>query len=145
MTVDAIGTKIIKYEELREKAEKAKEAMEEANKRRDAAEADVITAILDKQQELGVPSLRIGYDGRNYSVTLKEYYSIPKANRDGAYELMRNLGMGDLIQEKVDDRTLTKELEAVREGNEGQMPEEYGDLLELLKTYPKATLRRPKE
>lgn len=144
MTVDAIGTKIAKYEELREKAEKAKEAMEEANKRRDMAEAEVITVILDKQQELGVTELRIGYEGRNYSVTMKEYYSIPKANRDGAYEQMRNLGMGDLIQERVDDRTLTKELEAVREGNDGEMPDEYGDLLDLLKPYPKATLRRPK-
>lgn len=141
---DTIGLKITAYEELRAEAEVLKAQLDEMNKRRDAMEAEVISAILDAQEETGVEALRINHAGRNYSVTLKSYYSIPKPHRDAAFEEMRNLGMGDLIQEKVDDRTLTKELEAAREESGGELPEEYSGLAEMLTQYPKTTLRRVK-
>lgn len=144
MTTDAIGTKIQIYESLREAAETAKAALSEINKQLDAAEADVISAILDAQEETGVEGLRVGYEGRNYSVTTKSYYTIPKAKKDEAFEAMRDLGMGDLIQEKVDDRTLTKELEAVREDHDGELPDEYAPLLDMVSTYTKSALRRVK-
>ena len=141
---DTIGLKITAYEELREQADELKAQLDELNKRKDAMEAEVISAILDAQEETGVEALRINHGGRNYSVTVKTYYSIPKAQRDAAFEEMRNLGMGDLIQEKVDDRTLTKELEAAREESGGELPEEYEGLAEMLTQYPKTTLRRVK-
>ena len=139
-----IGTKIAVYESLREAAETAKQALSEINKQLDAAEAEVIAAILDAQEQTGVEGLRVGWDGRNYSVTVKNYYTIPKPNRDAAYEAMRNLGMGDLITEKVDDRSLTKELEEVFEENGCMYPEEYIPLFELMNSYGKTTLRRVK-
>ena len=141
---DTIGLKITAYEELRAEAEALKSQLDEMNKRRDAMEAEVISAILDAQEETGVEALRINHAGRNYSVTVKTYYSIPKAQRDATFEEMRNLGMGDLIQEKVDDRTLTKELEAAREEGGGELPEEYEGLAQMLTQYPKTTLRRVK-
>lgn len=141
---DTIGLKITAYEELRAEAEVLKAQLDEMNKRRDALEAEVISAILDAQEETGVEALRINHAGRNYSVMLKSYYSIPKSQRDAAFEEMRNLGMGDLIQEKVDDRTLTKELEAAREESGGELPEEYSGLAEMLTQYTKTTLRRVK-
>lgn len=141
---DTIGLKITAYEELRAEAEALKSQLDEMNKRRDAMEAEVISAILDAQEETGVEALRINHAGRNYSVTVKTYYSISKAQRDAAFEEMRNLGMGDLIQEKVDDRTLTKELEAAREEGGGELPEEYEGLEEMLTQYTKTTLRRVK-
>ena len=144
MTTDAIGTKIQVYESLREALDAAKAALSELNKQLDAAEADVIAAILDAQEQTGVEGLRVGYEGRNYSVTVKNYYTIPKPKRDEAFEMMRNLGMGDLIQEKVDDRTLTKELESVFEENGCTYPEEYGPLFENLSSYSKSALRRVK-
>ena len=144
MTTDAIGTKIAVYESLREAAETAKAALSEINKQLDAAEADVISAIMDAQEQTGVEGLRVGYEGRNYSVTTRSYYTIPKAKKDEAFEAMRDLGMGDLIQEKVDDRTLTKELEAVREDHDGELPDEYATLLDMVSTYTKSALRRVK-
>lgn len=143
MTTDAIGTKIQVYESLREAAETAKAALSEINKQLDAAEADVISAILDMEEETGT-SVRIGYEGRNYSVSARNFYSIPKASRDLAFDQLRNLGMGDLIQEKVDDRTLTKELDTVFEENGCAFPEEYSPLFALLNQYSKSTLRRVK-
>ncbi len=141
---DTIGLKITAYEELREQADELKAQLDELNKRKDAMEAEVISAILDAQEETGVEALRINHAGRNYSVTVKNYYSIPKAQRDAAFEEMRNLGMGDLIQEKVDDRTLTKELETAREEGGGTLPEAYDGLVDMLTQYPKTTLRRVK-
>ena len=84
---DTIGLKITAYEELRAEAEALKAQLDEMNKRRDAMEAEVISAILDAQEETGVEALRINHAGRNYSVTVKTYYSIPKAQRDAAFEL----------------------------------------------------------
>ena len=144
MSTNAIGKLIEEYENLRAESEEKKAELDALNKRRDAAEAAVITAILDAQEQNGVEGLRVGWDGRNYSVTVKNYYTIPKPNRDAAYEAMRNLGMGDLITEKVDDRSLTKELEEVFEENGCMYPEEYIPLFELMNSYGKTTLRRVK-
>lgn len=140
---EAIGLKIQVYEALREAAENAKAALSEINKQLDAAEAEVISALLDMEEETGT-SVRIGYEGRNYSVSARNFYSIPKASRDLAFDQLRNLGMGDLIQEKVDDRTLTKELDTVFEENGCAFPEEYSPLFALLNQYSKSTLRRVK-
>ena len=142
MSCNTIGILIEEYENLRTESEEKKAELDALNKRRDAAEAAVITAILDAQEQTGVEGLRVGWDGRNYSVTVKNYYTIPKPNRDAAYEAMRNLGMGDLITEKVDDRSLTKELEEVFEENGCMYPEEYIPLFELMNSYGKTTLRR---
>ena len=144
MSTSAIGKLIEEYENLRTESEEKKAELDALNKRRDAAEAAVITAILDAQEQTGVEGLRVGWDGRNYSVTVKNYYTIPKPNRDAAYEAMRNLGMGDLITEKVDDRSLTKELEEVFEENGCMYPEEYIPLFQLMNNYVKTALRRVK-
>ena len=144
MSLSDIGYKIGEYEQLRTKAERLEDELKELKTQRDAAEADVISTLLDIQEQTGAENMRIEYEGRNYSVTAKNYYTILKANRDAAFEQMRNLGMGDLIQERVDDRTLTKELEAAAEANGGLLPEEYGDLANNLNTYTKSTLRRVK-
>lgn len=143
MQMDTIAQKIAVYEELREQADAAKEELAELNRQKDAAEAEVISAMLDMEEETGT-SVRIGYEGRNYSVSAKNFYSIPKASRDLAFDQLRNLGMGDLIQEKVDDRTLTKELDTVFEENGCAFPEEYSPLFALLNQYSKSTLRRVK-
>ena len=142
MSTNDIGKLIEEYENLRTESEEKKAELDALNKQRDAAEAAVISAILDAQEQTGVEGLRVGWDGRNYSVTGKNYYTIPKPNRDAAYEQMRNLGMGDLITEKVDDRSLTKALEEVFEENGCMYPEEYIPLFGLMNNYIKTALRR---
>lgn len=144
MTIDAIGAKIEAYEQLRERAEQLKDELTELNKQKDAAEAEVIAGILDAQEQTGVGGMRVEYNGRKYAVTVKNYYTIPKANRDDVLEMMRLLGMGDLIQERVDDRTLTNELEAATEENGGELPDMYSELVDSLAGYSKSTLMRRK-
>lgn len=143
MSMGLIGDKIGSYEAARSMVETAEEQLKELKAMRDALEAEVISALLDIQEQTGATNMKIEYEGRSYSAAQKNYYTIPKQNRDEAFEKMRNLGMGDLIQERVDDRTLTKELEAAAEGNEA-WTDEYSELLDQLSVYTKSTLRRVK-
>lgn len=139
MTITAISEKIKDLEFLAAQQADLKESIAALNKRVDAAEADVIAAIMDMEEENGVDDLRVTVNGRNYSVTTKEYFSIPKAQRDTAYPLLRDLGLGELITERVDDRSLSKELAVIMEDNGGELPPEYEGL--GLTRYTKPTLR----
>ena len=65
--------------------------------------------------------------GRRYGIKVKPFYSIRKDQRDEAFAALRTLGLGDLIVEKVDDRTLTKALEEAAD-EEGCLPPEYSIL-----------------
>lgn len=87
----------------------------------------VISAMLDLADAAGLedPSgFTVDVSGRRYGITIKPYYSIRKDKRDEAFAALRTLGLGDLIVEKVDDRTLTKALEEAADA-EGTLPPEY--------------------
>lgn len=144
ITNDALKSKIQRYEELRSQGDALKDQVAEINRQRDALEAEIIADMLDVQEQLGVDDFSLGVDGRKYKVTVKHFYSITKANRDAAYPLLRDLGLGDLITEKVDDRTLTKELSTVAEENGGMLPEEFAELMEHVSAYDKPSMSRVK-
>ena len=57
MQMESIAAKIAAYESLREQAEDLNEQLSELNARKDAAEAEVISAILDAQEQTGVEAL----------------------------------------------------------------------------------------
>lgn len=142
---------VLAYEDARSAAEELDAQAKEAKAKKDAAEAAVINAILSVAEETGIDDLSVSVEGRKYAVKVKEYYSIPKPNRDEAFQLLRELGHGDLITERVDDRTLSSEMATVREeylaehpdGNENY-PAEYEPLVAIMNTYQKATLSRVK-
>ena len=111
--------------------------------------ADVISAIMDAQEQTGVEGLRVGYEGRNYSVKVKDFFTIPKADQAEAYQILKDLGHGDIVVEKVDDRTLSKEMatviEAYRTGHPNsteEFPAEYEELLSHMNRYSKPSLSR---
>ena len=142
MSLQTISEKVRDYEFLREQQADMKANLSALTERVDAAEAEVIRLILDQEEQTGVDGLRITVDNRNYSVSSKDYFSIPKAQRDTAYPLLRDLGHGDLIVERVDDRALTKELKEVMEDNGGVLPPGYEAL--GLTQYMKPALRNVK-
>ena len=139
------------YETLRGQAEEIEKGLKELKAQRDAAEHAVIAALLDAMEQTGIDDLTVKVGGFKYGASAKEYYGIPKAEQDAAFPLLRELGMGDLIVEKVDDRTLSKELrdisEAYREQHPNSIenfPAEYEPLLTHLNRYPKPQLSRRK-
>lgn len=138
---------VTQYENARSIHEELAAQEKEAKAQMDAAEKELIMAILSAEEAAGVDSLKVNCNGRNYGATIKTFYTIPKADRDDAFEELRNLGHGDLITEKVDDRTLTKELQSViaswhREHAEEDYPPEYEVLMSHVSRYDKPSLSR---
>lgn len=137
--VAGISTKIRELEALKEQKDALKEQLAAIGKQADQLQEEAISLILDLEEQTGAQGMRLLIDGRNYSVARKSFFSIPKAVRDEAFPLLRELGHGDLIVERVDDRTLSKELAAVMEAHGGTLPEEYEQL--GLTQYDKNDLR----
>ena len=142
---------VSRYEALKAQYDELKTETDELKKQADQAKTDVVRAILDVAEQTGVDDLAITVGAYKYGVTVKDYFGITKAEQDEAFPLLRELGMGDLITERVDDRTLSKELAEVRDSYAAQHPEEagafpaeYEPLLIHLNRYTKADLSRRK-
>lgn len=149
--VNRVEALVAKYETLKAQYDELDGATKEAKKQADAAKAEVVRAILDVAEQTGVDDLTITVGAYKYGATVKEFFGITKAEQDEAFPLLRELGMGDLITERVDNRTLSKELTEVLAAyaaehpeEAGQFPAEYEPLLVHLSRYTKDDLTRRK-
>lgn len=130
MGVKTLSSLIEELANLKDRKKELAEIVKENNAAIEAQEKQVISAMLDLADAAGLedPSgFTVDVSGRRYGITIKPYYSIRKDKRDEAFAALRTLGLGDLIVEKVDDRTLTKALEEVTD-KDGMLPPEYGIL-----------------
>lgn len=141
-TQAVIAGKIRDLEFLKAQKAEVKEQLSALTGQVDQAQDEVIRLIFDLEEQTGVQGIRLLVDGRNYSVTRKSFFSIPKERRDEAFPLLRELGLGDLIVEKVDDRSLSRELAVIMEAHDGELPEEFEQL--GLTQYDKNDLRSVK-
>jgi hypothetical protein len=132
------------FAELKERKKQLEDLVKENNALIKQTEQDLVTEFLDVAEAAGFDdptAFKVTCDGRNYGVTTKHYYSIKAENRDAAYAALRELGMSDLIVEKVDNRTLTKSLEdAIADAGTDDLPERFSDLADLLTQYDKSTI-----
>lgn len=140
---------VLNYEAVRSVYDELNERLEEARKNKEAAEKAVVMAILDVAERTGIDDLKVKVEGRNYGVKVKDFFSIPKADRAEAYQLLKELGHGDLVVEKVDDRTLSNEMAGVIEQFRAENPDsieefpaEYEPLLAHMNRFPKPSLTR---
>lgn len=127
MDVKTLLSLIEELATLKDRKKELAEIVKENNAAIEAQEKQVISAMLDLADAAGLedPSgFTVDVSGRRYGITIKPYYSIRKDKRDEAFAALRTLGLGDLIVEKVDDRTLTKALEEAADA-EGMLPPEY--------------------
>ena len=116
------------------------ENLKSCNAQIEQAEKEIIASMLDLADAAGLddPSgFTVDVAGRRYGIKVKPFYSIRKDQRDEAFAALRTLGLGDLIVEKVDDRTLTKALEEAADA-EGCLPPEYSIL--PVSVYEKTTI-----
>lgn len=90
----------------------------------------ILQEIIDQAETMGISAadFSVTVDGRKYGLTVKPYYSIRAGDRDKAFPMLRMLGLGDLIVERVDDRQLTRRLQEIAEENGGALPEDYDAL-----------------
>lgn len=126
--------------QLKELKNEIAENLKSCNAQIEQAEKEIIASMLDLADAAGLddPSgFTVDIAGRRYGIKVKPFYSIRKDQRDEAFAALRALGLGDLIVEKVDDRTLTKALEEAADA-EGGLPPEYGIL--PVSVYEKTTI-----
>lgn len=127
MDVKTLSSLIEELANLKDRKKELADIVKANNAAIEEQEKLVISAMLDLADAAGLedPSgFTVDVSGRRYGITIKPYYSIRKDKRDEAFAALRTLGLGDLIVEKVDDRTLTKALEEAADA-EGMLPPEY--------------------
>lgn len=127
MDVKTLSERIETLRQLKERKKELADIVKENNAAIEEQEKLVISSMLDLAEAAGLDdpaSFTVDVGGRRYGVKVKPYYSIRKDQRDEAFAALRTLGLGDLIVEKVDDRTLTKALEEAADAD-GVLPPEF--------------------
>lgn len=127
MDVKNLSEHIETLRQLKERKKELADIVKENNAAIEEQEKLVISSMLDLAEAAGLDdpaSFTVDVGGRRYGVKVKPYYSIRKDQRDEAFAALRTLGLGDLIVEKVDDRTLTKALEEAADAD-GVLPPEF--------------------
>ena len=145
MNINSLSELIRTLEDMRAEKERLEDALKDVNAHKERQEQEIITAMMDLAEQSGLDSaaaFSVVVDGRKYGVSIKSYYSIKAEDRDEAFSRLRDLGLGDLIKESVDQRTLTSTLNTISEGNDGSLPEEYATI--PMSVYEKSTLTRRK-
>lgn len=134
-----LDAKVREYQKLLERKEELADATKENNKAKEALEQEICQMMVDEEK----PSTVV--DGYNYSLQQKTEYS--KLGEDKLAEkgldfldVLRGQGLGSIIVEKVDPKTLSSTCRGIVEEN-GELPEE---LAEVVSAYEKLTLSRKK-
>ena len=143
MNVGSLGDKLRGLACLKDHKKTLEADLEAAKEQIKVQEKQIVTAMCDlaEEQDLDDPSnFSVAIDGRRYGLSIKTFYSIPAARKSELHDVLRDLGQGELIQEKVDPRTLTKVLASIVEDNGGVLPEAYEALVPKLSTYDEAKI-----
>lgn len=140
MDSNTLSICIAELASLKERKKELADIVKENNAAIEEKEKQIISAMLDLAEAAGLDdpaSFTVDVNGRRYGMKVKPFYSIRKDQRDEAFSALRALGLGDLIVEKVDDRTLTKALEEAADVD-GVLPPEYEIL--PVSVYEKTTI-----
>lgn len=133
-----LDRKVREYKEVLDRKEELAELTKENNAAKEQLEQEICQLMVDEEK----PSTVV--DGFMYSLQQTTMYSkksedkLAEAGID-FFDVLREQGLGDLIVEKVDPRTLQSSVRALAE--EGELPEE---LAECLSIYEKLTLSKRK-
>lgn len=128
MTIEKLSDRLRLLRETKAKKKLLADEVKALGGQIEEQERGIIEAMLDMAEEAGLAtadSFTVTVDGRRYGVSTKPYYTIPAQQRDQAFAALRGLGLGDLIVERVDDRSLTRALMEAAEDAGGQLPQAY--------------------
>lgn len=120
--------------ELRE-ARARKAEVEETLKAVKADVEDAERAVIDKMIDVECDAIRV--DGTLFSLKTTEHYSVPAELTEELFCMLRQDGLGSLIKEKVDPRTLSAALREMAADNDGALPADYGS---IVKVYEKQSI-----
>lgn len=134
-----LDAKVREYQKLLERKEELAEAAKANNQAKENLEQEICQMIIDEEKPCTV------VDGYDYSLQQKTEYSrlgedrLAKKGLD-FLEVLREQGLGSIIVEKVDPRTLNSTCKGIVE-ERGELPEELADVLSV---YEKLTISRKK-
>lgn len=126
--------KVRRYQQLREESEEQKKRLSEINKKLDMAKKDLVEEMA--LEECSV----IGLDGYNYYLQTKTHYSKKAEQEEILFSLLRENGLGDIVKETVNPRTLESTLKNFVE-EKGELPEDFEEVLHV---YEMADILRRK-
>lgn len=134
-----LDTKLREYQKILERKDWLADETKANNAAKETLEQEICQMMIDEEK----PSQIV--DGYNFSLKQETMYS--KLGEDKLaekqidfFELLREQGLGDIIVEKVDPRTLNSTCKGIVE-EAGELPEE---LAEALSIYEKLGLSRRK-
>lgn len=125
---DTLAVTLREMSQLKDRKKELAEQAKDINAELAQVEQDAISILLDMAEASGMDdpaAFTITLDGRRYGVTTKSYYNIKAEDREAAFAALRELGLGDLIVESVDRRTLTSAMAQIMSDNGGELPEGY--------------------
>ena len=135
-----LDAKVRAYKEVLDRKEELAELTKANNEDKERLEAEICQIMVDEEK----PSTVV--DGFTYSLQQTTIYSKKSEDKLAEagivfFDVLREQGLGDLIVERVDPRTLQSSVRALAEENDGELPEE---LVECLSIYEKLSLSKRK-
>lgn len=135
-----LDQKVREYKAILDRKDELAEQTKANNAAKEQLEQEICQLMVDEEK----PSTIV--DGFTYSLQQTTMYS--KKSEEALaeagivfFDVLRGQGLGDLIVERVDPRTLQSSVRAMAEENDGELPEE---LAECLSIYEKLTLSKRK-
>lgn len=139
-TADKLDMSVRDYKALLDRKDNLAALTKENNAAKEELEQEICKMMVDEEK----PSTVV--DGFTYTLQQTVMYSkkseeaLAEAGLD-FFDVLREQGLGDLIVERVDPRTLQSSVRAMAEESDGELPEE---LAECLSIYEKLTLSKRK-
>lgn len=137
--MNELDEKVREYQKILERKDELAELTKANNKAKDELEQLICQMMIDEDKPATI------VDGFNYSLQTKAEYSKRSdeylaENGIDFFDVLREQGLGDLIVEKVDPRTLTSTCRSIVE-EQGELPAE---LAECISVYEKMAISRRK-
>ncbi len=130
-----IVTMIDQYKELLDRKDALADQTKENNKAIQEARDALAQAMIDAEMP------KVSRNGFLYSLQDKTKYNKKACDDEEFFSVLEENGLGDLIKRTVDARTLSSAMAAAVEENDGVLPEEYEDYINVYQFYDIAKRR----
>lgn len=124
-----IVTMIDQYKELLDRKDALADQTKENNKAIQEARDALAQAMIDAEMP------KVSRNGFLYSLQDKTKYNKKACDDEEFFNVLEENGLGDLIKRTVDTRTLSSAMAAAVEENDGVLPEEYEDYINVYQFY----------
>lgn len=121
---------IDRYKELLDIKDQLADQTKENNKKIEEARKELSQAMIDAEMP------KISRNGYLYSLQDKTKYNKKgDIDEEAFFSVLEENGLGDIIKRTVDARTLSSTMAAAAEENDGILPEEYEDYINVYQFY----------